>query len=315
MGQAFILVGDKTDHGGVVLEGAPSARAQGKAIARVGDKVSCPKRGHNDATVIVSGDPDFLIDGKPAARHGDKTACGATLLASQTTVHDDDGAAVANANSVGLLTTSSPTALRSHTDSSVQIAINTLPKIEQKFFKQLEHGDLKKVNAIVLHRTGAPTAASTLSNYATTAIGAHFLIDVDGHIYQTIDIAKRAAHVGKLRSRCIAERNCMTEDKGRAIWNNANKSFSDKVAEVHEVEIRKDYPARYPSNDDSIGIEVVGDYQAETKVYAEPTTAQIDATKSLVTYLQKIFSLERADVYTHSEISYKAGHEGEGLGY
>jgi uncharacterized Zn-binding protein involved in type VI secretion len=89
MGQAFILVGDKTDHGGVVLEGAPSAKTRGKAIARVGDKVSCPKRGHHDTTVIVSGDPDFLIDGKPAARHGDKTACGATLLASQTMAHDD----------------------------------------------------------------------------------------------------------------------------------------------------------------------------------------------------------------------------------
>jgi uncharacterized Zn-binding protein involved in type VI secretion len=84
----FILVGDKTDHGGVVIEGAPTSSVGGRAIARVGDKVSCPTRGHNDTTVIVSGDPTCIIDGQPAARHGDKTACGATLIATQTTSTD-----------------------------------------------------------------------------------------------------------------------------------------------------------------------------------------------------------------------------------
>ena len=55
----------------------------GKRIARVGDKVTCPKKGHGGTTVIVSGDPTMVIDGKPAARHGDKCACGATLLSAQ----------------------------------------------------------------------------------------------------------------------------------------------------------------------------------------------------------------------------------------
>lgn len=84
MGKPFIVIGDKTDHGGVVLEGSPVTTSGGKFIARVGDKVSCPKKGHGGTTTIVSGDPTCLIDGKPAARHGDKTACGATLLASQS---------------------------------------------------------------------------------------------------------------------------------------------------------------------------------------------------------------------------------------
>lgn len=83
MSRPFIVVGDKTSHGGTVIEGAPSTTTGGKPIARVGDKVSCPKRGHGGTTVIATGDPSCLIDGRPAARHGDTTACGATLISSQ----------------------------------------------------------------------------------------------------------------------------------------------------------------------------------------------------------------------------------------
>jgi uncharacterized Zn-binding protein involved in type VI secretion len=83
MSKPFIVIGDKTSHGGVVIEGAPTTDTGGKRIARIGDKVTCPKRGHGGTTVIVSGDPTCIIEGQPAARHGDKTACGATLIASQ----------------------------------------------------------------------------------------------------------------------------------------------------------------------------------------------------------------------------------------
>jgi uncharacterized Zn-binding protein involved in type VI secretion len=84
MGKPFILIGDKTSHGGVVVQGASVSTVDGKPIARVGDKVTCPRRGHGGTTVIVSGDPTCIIDGQPAARHGDKTACCATLLSSQS---------------------------------------------------------------------------------------------------------------------------------------------------------------------------------------------------------------------------------------
>lgn len=88
MGKPFILIGDKTSHGGVVVQGSPASTVDGKPIARVGDKVTCPRRGHGGTTVIVSGDPTCIIDGQPAARHGDKTACGATLLSSQANAVD-----------------------------------------------------------------------------------------------------------------------------------------------------------------------------------------------------------------------------------
>jgi len=79
----IIVVGDATDHGGTVIQGAPTATINGIPIARVGDAVTCPKKGHG-TTVIATGDANMLVDGKPVARHGDKTACGATLIASQT---------------------------------------------------------------------------------------------------------------------------------------------------------------------------------------------------------------------------------------
>lgn len=83
MTRAFILLGDKTDHGGVVISASESSDWNGRGIARVGDKVTCPRKGHGSVTTIVSGDPTAIIDGRPAARHGDKTACGASLIASQ----------------------------------------------------------------------------------------------------------------------------------------------------------------------------------------------------------------------------------------
>lgn len=88
MSKPFILLGDQTDHGGVVVSASETTDCNGKGIARVGDKVTCPKRGHGSVTTIATGDPTALIDGRAAARHGDKTVCGATLLASQSLTTD-----------------------------------------------------------------------------------------------------------------------------------------------------------------------------------------------------------------------------------
>ncbi|MBX3680883.1 PAAR domain-containing protein [Cognatazoarcus halotolerans] len=88
MSRPFILIGDRTSHGGTVISASPTSDCNGRGIARVGDKVSCPKKGHGRVTVIASGDPSALIDGQPAARHGDLTACGAMLIASQSLTTD-----------------------------------------------------------------------------------------------------------------------------------------------------------------------------------------------------------------------------------
>lgn len=83
MAAPLIVIGDKTSHGGTVIEASGFTSTGEVAIARVGDKVSCPKKGHG-VCAIVSGDPTLIIDGKPAAREGDTTACGAVLIAGQS---------------------------------------------------------------------------------------------------------------------------------------------------------------------------------------------------------------------------------------
>lgn len=86
MAGPLIKLGDKTSHGGVVVEASPHSDTGGVGIARMGDKTSCPMHG---SSPIVSGDSTLIIDGKPAARHGDKTACGATLIAGQQVTIDN----------------------------------------------------------------------------------------------------------------------------------------------------------------------------------------------------------------------------------
>jgi uncharacterized Zn-binding protein involved in type VI secretion len=88
MTRPFILLGDKTSHGGVVITASQTSDCGGKGIARIGDKVTCPQRGHGSVTTIVTGDSTAIIDGQPAARHGDLTACGATLIATQSLTTD-----------------------------------------------------------------------------------------------------------------------------------------------------------------------------------------------------------------------------------
>jgi len=86
MARKIIVVGDSTDHGGVVVSGSPSQTIRGKPIARLGDMVDCPQKYPNKAphgvNPIVEGDSTYLIDGIPVALHGHKTACGCSLIGS-----------------------------------------------------------------------------------------------------------------------------------------------------------------------------------------------------------------------------------------
>ena len=77
-----IRVGDPTSHGGKVVEtSAPHFIVSGIAVAVVGDKCSCPIKGHQDCC-IATGNAQHLIDGKEVAYDGDKTTCGAILAAT-----------------------------------------------------------------------------------------------------------------------------------------------------------------------------------------------------------------------------------------
>ena len=80
---ATIRVGDKTDHGGEVVEGFPFFLIDGKPAAGMGHAVICPRCSGNH--YIVGGVSNFSIGGIAVAIDGMKTSCGATLVASQST--------------------------------------------------------------------------------------------------------------------------------------------------------------------------------------------------------------------------------------
>ena len=91
----FIVIGDKTSHGGVGIGATETQETHGKRLAGVGDQVTCPKKGHG-TTVIVTGDPTMIVDGAPVARHGDLCACGAVLISSQVVSRVGDGGGSSN---------------------------------------------------------------------------------------------------------------------------------------------------------------------------------------------------------------------------
>lgn len=79
----IIRQGDKTIHGGTVIEGSPSDICHGKPIAYIGHKTLRPQC--KDTYPIVEGAPVTTLYGKGVALAGMKTACGTALVAGQFT--------------------------------------------------------------------------------------------------------------------------------------------------------------------------------------------------------------------------------------
>lgn len=166
----------------------------------------------------------------------------------------------------------------------------------------IEHGPMNSIHGIVVHQTGGSTAESTLNSYRTKALGAHFLIDKDGTIYQTASLKKRANHIGNLRSRCILESRCSpAEQKLNAKWN---------PEAMHKREMKKAAPDRFPSNFDSIGIELVGKALPEgvpdkDKTFEQVTAAQNQSLKWLISELCLTLRISPTEIFRHPVLSYK----------
>ncbi len=101
MARTLIVVGDALQAGGSVLTGSPQTDIEGRAVARIGDRVICARHGPGS---ILTGDATLVIDGQPVARHGDKASCGCALLAGkQQLAHvSAGGAPVAAAPRAGI---------------------------------------------------------------------------------------------------------------------------------------------------------------------------------------------------------------------
>jgi N-acetyl-anhydromuramyl-L-alanine amidase AmpD len=185
----------------------------------------------------------------------------------------------------------------------------------QKLSNNLEHGALVSVADLVLHRTDSSTAKSTLLQYAkkSTSSGAHFLIAEDGTIYQTAKTNKKCYHVGQVYSRCRIEQACTPAELKtiKGMLHAKGASWKKRFNDVRDHELKKSYPDRYPANNDSIGIEIVGKFDVANSVYPLPNKKQQTSIKWLVKELLATFNLDFVDdVYAHGSIAHKEKSEG-----
>jgi N-acetyl-anhydromuramyl-L-alanine amidase AmpD len=175
----------------------------------------------------------------------------------------------------------------------------------------IEHGALQRITGIIVHQTGGASGSSSLSSYTMqNSNGAHFLIDKDGTIYQTASLFRQTWHVGKLRSRCLAEHRCSPTEL------QALRHFSPRAE--HRMEMAKHVPQRYPSNEDSVGIEIVGAVladrgrnSAEQGVYETVNAQQNASLQWLVSELTSTFGIPMTEIFRHPVVSRKNPTEAE----
>ncbi len=141
MTRMWAVVGDATSSGGQVVTGSPFTDIDGKPVARVNDKASCPK--HQGTFPIVDGDPTTIIDGEAVALHGSSLACGCKVIAVQQVRvlldagggggggHGGSGGAGASGGGSGAVAGASPAAADGAT-TAVTTAATTAPAFDEQ---------------------------------------------------------------------------------------------------------------------------------------------------------------------------------------
>lgn len=176
------------------------------------------------------------------------------------------------------------------------------PRVQRAISPELERGPMGQVHGIIVHQTDSSTSASTLEHYKQKgAFGAHFLIDKDGTIYQTAPVTKKTLHVGTLKSRCLIEKKC-SKDETKRISNL-------KIHALSQHELVKSWPERYPSNQDSIGIELVGKFIEKDNKYESVTDEQNASLSWLIGRLSVELGVQMTEVFRHPDVSYKQPSE------
>ena len=130
------------------------------------------------------------------------------------------------------------------------------------------------------------------------------MIDKDGTVYQAASVFQSTWHVGPLRARCLAEHRCTPVEM------QALRKFSPSGENRREM--AKSVPDRYPSNQDAIGIELVGlalprgpHVANKDQVYETVTTQQNGSLKWLVLGLSRGLGVSMTEVFRHPTVSRK----------
>lgn len=160
----------------------------------------------------------------------------------------------------------------SKNDNTVKDGFIQSDFVEINQISDLERGSLNDPKGIVLHRTVSSSTQSTINAFKRGR---------DGVNYGTHFI------VGK---------------DGKVIQTASLDKYT-----LHVGKTRNSY---YPNNSNSIGIEVVGNYNKKTKSWESVTPKQQRAVAGLVQSLMNIYGLNIHNLYNHEDISYKTAGEG-----
>jgi N-acetyl-anhydromuramyl-L-alanine amidase AmpD len=71
----------------------------------------------------------------------------------------------------------------------------------------------------------------------------------------------------------------------------------------------KPWPSRYPSNNDSIGIEIVGGFNSKINAYDTVNERQNTSLKWLISELTITLKISATEVFRHPTVSYKQPSE------
>jgi len=143
-------------------------------------------------------------------------------------------------------------------------------RVTKNRIKKLEKEPMSRVNSIILHRTVSSSANSTLSSFSSRGIGTHFLVGKDGKIFNTASLNNATHHILESQVK-----------QGMGILNNT-----------------------------AIGVEVVGNYDQESKTWDPLSSEQIESTAFLVNSLEKTYSLDENNIHNHEDIQPKTAGEG-----
>lgn len=168
MARMWIVLGDSTSSGGQVVSGSPFTDIDGKPVARVNDKATCPK--HKGTFPIVDGDPTTIIDGEAVALHGSSLACGCKVLAVQQVRVLQEAGGGAGGGSAGTATASAASpANGSATVATTGVAANDEATFDEQVRFVGPTGAVLSNIGYVLHLEDGSTAEGTTDADGRTA--------------------------------------------------------------------------------------------------------------------------------------------------
>jgi RHS repeat-associated protein len=134
------------------------------------------------------------------------------------------------------------------------------------------------VPAIIMHRTVSSVGANLYSSWkaGTKVAGTHFLVGEDGTVYQTGNLNNHTIHLRSGSSKQMY------------------KKYFKKIL-----------------NSNTVGIEVIGNYNATTKTWDPLTPDQVTAVAHLVLELTFRYDLDMSNVLPHENVQRKTTGEGQ----